>query len=95
MRVALCMYAIARAPSRPDMVSPPLPTDHSTMFTMSMEQFVMFARDCRALAPSTPVTVGEVRGRDIQSTRQFVATYASFDLTRSLASPNFSWGKVV
>ncbi|CAM9386842.1 unnamed protein product, partial [Hapterophycus canaliculatus] len=32
----------------------------STMFTMSMEQFVLFARDCRALAPSTPVTVGEV-----------------------------------
>lgn len=32
----------------------------SSMFTMSMEQFVLFARDCRALAPSTPVTVGEV-----------------------------------
>eukprot|EP00904_Undaria_pinnatifida_P000755 jgi/Undpi1/10680/HiC_scaffold_29.g13128.m1 len=32
----------------------------STMFTMSMQQFVVFARDCKALAPSTPVTVGEV-----------------------------------
>ena len=36
--------------------------NRSTMFTMSMEQFVVLARDCGALAPSTPVTVGEVRG---------------------------------
>ena len=35
------------------------------MFTMSMQQFVVFARDCKALAPSTPVTVGEVRAKNI------------------------------
>lgn len=49
------------------------------MFTMSMEQFVVFARDCRALAPSTPVTVGEVRkGKVVVPTRQFVATYGVY-----------------
>ncbi|CAM9798767.1 unnamed protein product, partial [Scytosiphon promiscuus] len=51
----------------------------STMFTMSMEQFVLFARDCRALAPSTPVTVGEVYRMFFRMRRQH-----AFELEKSL-----------
>eukprot|EP00903_Cladosiphon_okamuranus_P018781 g17278.t1 len=55
----------------------------STMFTMSMEQFMVFARDCQALAPSTPVTVGEVYRMFFRMRRQH-----ELELNQSLERAN-------
>ncbi|CAN0414274.1 unnamed protein product [Ectocarpus sp. 12 AP-2014] len=55
------------------------------MFTMSMEQFVVFARDCRALAPCTPVTVGEVYRMFFRMRRQHTLELNQ-SLERAMAS---------
>ncbi|CAM9290874.1 unnamed protein product [Ectocarpus sp. 12 AP-2014] len=67
--------------AKPEMTAP----RDSTMFTMSMEQFVVFARDCRALAPCTPVTVGEVYRMFFRMRRQHTLELNQ-SLERAMAS---------
>ncbi|CAB1119143.1 unnamed protein product [Ectocarpus sp. CCAP 1310/34] len=67
--------------AKPEMTAP----RDSTMFTMSMEQFVVFARDCRALAPCTRVTVGEVYRMFFRMRRQHTLELNQ-SLERAMAS---------
>ncbi|CAN0414888.1 unnamed protein product, partial [Ascophyllum nodosum] len=69
LRLAFKLYAKAGANAPRD----------SNMFTMSLQQFIAFAGDCRALAPCTQVTAGEVYRMFFRMGRQH-----AWELTSSL-----------